>query len=73
MVHEHIKVDMKLNDFLYKKVEKASTLTANVLTNMGILFNYTARLNYYRYMTSDGSYTITCLPRPDLFDRIEGK
>jgi hypothetical protein len=73
MVHEHIKVDMNLNDFLGRKVEKASLLNARILTNMGILYNYTVGLNYYRYMTTDGSYTVTCLPRPDLFDRIEGK
>jgi hypothetical protein len=35
--------------------------------------NYTSGLNYYRYMVPNGDFTVTYLPRPDLFDRIEGK
>jgi hypothetical protein len=73
LVYEHIKEDMNLNSYLGTKVEKASTLTPNVLINMGILFNYTPGLNYYRYMVANGDFTITSLTRPDLFDRIEGK
>jgi hypothetical protein len=49
-----------------------STLTPEVLINMGIVFNYTSGLHYYRYMTANGDYTVTPLPRSELFDRIEG-
>jgi hypothetical protein len=35
LVYEHIKDDMKLNSYLGTKVEKVSTLTTDVLNNMG--------------------------------------
>jgi hypothetical protein len=72
-VYEYIKVDMNMSSYLGTKVDKVSTLTPDVLNNMGILFNYTAGLNYYSYMTANGDYTITPLPRHELFNRTEGK
>jgi hypothetical protein len=44
LVYEYIKVDMNLSSYLGTKVDKVSTLTPEVLINMGILFNYTAGL-----------------------------
>jgi hypothetical protein len=73
MVHKFIKVDMNLNSYLGKRVEKTIMLDVNVLTNMGILFTYTTGSNYYQYMTADDSYTVTSLPRPNLFNRVEEK
>jgi hypothetical protein len=66
LVYKHINVDINLNSYLGEKVDKLSTLTTNVLANMGILFNYTSGLNYYRYMIANGSLTITPLPRPEV-------
>jgi hypothetical protein len=73
LVYEHIKEDMNLDSYLGTKVEKVSTLTLDVLNNMGILFNYSAGLNYHRYMISNGDCTVTSLSRLDLISMIEWK
>jgi hypothetical protein len=64
---------MNLSSYFGTKVDKVSTLTLEVLVNMGILFNYTPELNYYKYMTANGDYTVTHLSRSELFNRTEGK
>jgi hypothetical protein len=73
LFYECIEVDMNLSSDFGTKVDKVSILTLEVLVNMGILFNYTAELNYYKYMTANGDYTVTHLSRSELFNRTEGK
>jgi hypothetical protein len=72
LIHNYIKDDMHLDDFLGTPARGTSRLDENVLERMDILYKYAPGVNFYRYMTADGSLATTSLPRPEYFDRQRG-
>ena len=64
---------MRLSKNLGVVARRTPRLDVNTLENMGILHKYSLEYNFYRYMMGRELFLVTQLPRPEYFNRHEGK